>query len=163
MLHDGVVSKLWPQGEPIGSNEYRDTQLLGSATARPFQSAFGQDIHGNIFEKGSALFHSLIANHPFYNGNKRTAILALDHFLLANGYFLSLSNDQMYALAKKTATYREQGMGHEEILQDLAAALEGGTIPLSKLKKVSGLTGYENVSKLRRTIRRHKLNREQPG
>ena len=39
-------------------------------------------------EKAAALFHSLIANHPFGNGNKRTAVIALELFLSANSVLL---------------------------------------------------------------------------
>jgi len=39
-------------------------------------------------EKAAALFHSLIANHPFENGNKRTAVIALELFLSANSVLL---------------------------------------------------------------------------
>jgi prophage maintenance system killer protein len=49
---------------------------------------FSQDVHSTVLDKGAALFHSLTANHPFHNGNKRTAVLALDHFLLADDYVL---------------------------------------------------------------------------
>ena len=106
MLHDDLVFVIWPVTDPIALHEYHDIHLLSSATARPFQSALGQDVYPGIFEKGAALFHSLIASHPFHNGNKRTAILALDHFLLANGFFLALSNNHMYKLAMNTATYK---------------------------------------------------------
>jgi len=46
-------------------------------------------------EKGVALFHSLVANHAFIDGNKRTAVTALDHFLLANGFVLGVPNVQV--------------------------------------------------------------------
>lgn len=37
-----------------------------------------------IYDKGSALFQSLVLNHPFYNANKRTALMALHYFLEKN-------------------------------------------------------------------------------
>ena len=42
---------------------------IESALGRPFHSADGQDVYPTIIEKAAALFHSLIANHPFHNGN----------------------------------------------------------------------------------------------
>ena len=77
-IHDELVSRLWPGSDPIASGEYRNRKLLESATARPFHSAFGRDAYRTVFDKAAVLFHSLISNHPFYNGNKRTAALALD-------------------------------------------------------------------------------------
>lgn len=160
MLHDDLVSVIWPVTDPIALHEYRDIHLLSSATARPFQSAFGQDVYSGIFEKGAALFHSLIASHPFHNGNKRTAILALDHFLLANGFFLALSNNHMYKLAMNTATYKERGIGHDAILSQIEETLRSGSLPLSDLEKKGDRSSlYENVNRVRSIIRRHKLNR----
>ena len=69
----------------------------------PFQSAGGQEIYPTVVAKAAALFHSLISNHAFHNGNKRTAVLAMDTFLIGNGYSLALDNDPMYELARDTA------------------------------------------------------------
>ena len=106
IIHDRLVAQMWPGTDPIQSDEPRDTALLESAVNSPFQSAFGEDIHPYTIEKGAALFRSLNSNHCFLNGNKRTAVLALDTFLLANGYCLILSNEDMYKLAEKTASYK---------------------------------------------------------
>ncbi|HLA45582.1 MAG TPA: type II toxin-antitoxin system death-on-curing family toxin, partial [Aggregatilineales bacterium] len=49
-------------------------------------SAFGSDAYPSIFEKAAALLDSLSRNHPFVDGNKRTATAALILFLDENGY-----------------------------------------------------------------------------
>jgi death-on-curing protein len=109
LMHDWLVSEWWPNVEPVGPEEYRDRGLLESAVARPFQTVSGKCVFQSVPEKAAAFFHSLIANHPFENGNKRTAIVALELFLTANGLFLYLDNDHMYQLAKDTASYVPQG------------------------------------------------------
>lgn len=63
----------------------RDRGLLESALARPQASAFGEDAYPTRLEKAAAMFHSLVLNHPFVDGNKRTATLALEYFLNENG------------------------------------------------------------------------------
>lgn len=163
-LHDVVVSKVWGQ-EPVAPNEYRDLRLLDSAVGRPFQSAFGREPYGTILEKGAALFHSLISNHPFQNGNKRTAVLALDCFLLANNYYLLLSNNEMYKLAKDTATYRERRISHDAIFQHIVRRLrKGGAVPLRHLRRQPHLARFQRITmESRRRIRRHELNRQQPS
>ena len=85
-LHDKLVMVMWPDSEPVGAGGCRDINLLESAVARPFHSAFGVDAYPTILDKAAAFFHSLNSNHPFHDGNKRTAIIALDDFLVANGY-----------------------------------------------------------------------------
>src|SRR5258708_2671161 len=107
----------FPDSEPVGTA--RDRNKIESATYRPFQSGFGNDIFPTLTEKAAALFHALIADHPFGNGCKRTAIIAVDLFLAANGRFLALADDEMYPLAKDTATYTERGLTQDEILKQI--------------------------------------------
>jgi death-on-curing protein len=102
-IHDEVVACLWPGNQPIQPHEYRDLNLLDSAVNRPFQSFYGEEFYKTIFEKSASLFHSLVCNHCFSNGNKRTAVVSLEHFLCSNSYVLGLKNNQMYWLALKTA------------------------------------------------------------
>lgn len=59
----------------------RDIGLLQSAIARPQATFEGRDLYGDIFAKAAALMHSLVQNHPFLDGNKRTAIGAVVIFL----------------------------------------------------------------------------------
>lgn len=61
---------------------------LASAIERPQQVIFGEEIYPTLEQKAGALVQSLIQTHPFYNGNKRTALMCLDTFLRMNGYSL---------------------------------------------------------------------------
>ena len=70
-----------------GSHGIRDIGLLESAIARPFQTFGGEDLYRTTFEKAAALAESVIINHPFVDGNKRTGMLAMVSLLL-NGQFL---------------------------------------------------------------------------
>src|SRR5580658_4725428 len=99
-IHDELLQQFWPASGSIGALGVKNRDLLESAVGRPFQSAFGQDIYPTIIDKAAALFHSLVANHPFHDGNKRTAVVSLQHFLVANGFLPSLSNQDFYDLAK---------------------------------------------------------------
>jgi death-on-curing protein len=70
----------------IGSTPHlRDAGLLDSACHRPSATAFGDDAYPTLLLKAAALLHSLTANHPFIDGNKRTAWLATVVFLRDNG------------------------------------------------------------------------------
>ncbi len=63
----------------------RDRNMLESAIERPKQTVFGEDAYPTLTAKAAALFHSLVLNHPFMDGNKRTATVAVGDFLKANG------------------------------------------------------------------------------
>jgi death-on-curing protein len=68
----------------------KNHSLLDSAVHRAQQSVFGEDAYPSLFDKASALLESLVKNHCFHNGNKRTAYLVVKSFLLLNGYQLQM-------------------------------------------------------------------------
>jgi death on curing protein len=71
-----------------GSQGIRDLGLVESAVARP-QSGFGGEyLYTNIFDMAAALLQSLLKNHPFVDGNKRTALFSTGIFLKLNGFRL---------------------------------------------------------------------------
>ncbi|MHA6482137.1 type II toxin-antitoxin system death-on-curing family toxin [Paenibacillus sp. strain BS8-2] len=74
----------------------KDHGLLESAVHRPQQSVFGEDAYPNLFDKAAALLDSLVKNHCFHNGNKRTAYLVTKSFLMLNGKYLSM--ERKYAV-----------------------------------------------------------------
>lgn len=71
-----------------GSQGVRDLGLLESAVYRPQASFGGKNLYRNIFDKAAALLQSLLKNHPFVDGNKRTALTSAGVFLKINGYKL---------------------------------------------------------------------------
>lgn len=65
-IHEFLIDKFG------GSHGIRDVSLLKSALARPFQTFDQVDLHKSHVEKAAALIESIITNHPFVDGNKRT-------------------------------------------------------------------------------------------
>jgi len=65
--------------------EVGDYGLLDAAIARPQSTVFGTDAYPDLFTKAAALMQSLARNHPFLDGNKRTAWAAAWVFLSING------------------------------------------------------------------------------
>ena len=64
-----------------GSYGIRDENLLESAIARPFQTFDDQDLYIEIYQKAAAICESIIINHPFVDGNKRTGLLVIAFIL----------------------------------------------------------------------------------
>ena len=158
IIHDTFISVWWPNVEPVGPGEFRDRGLVDSAVARPFQTACGQEVFPTLPEKAAALFHSLIANHPFDNGNKRTAVIALDLFLSANGFFLYLENDPMYELAKDTASYVPKGITHEQTVARIAEAVRNNSMPLEKMQENGLEKLLRSARRIRKAVRDHPFN-----
>src|SRR3989344_6486049 len=71
-----------------GSQGVRDWDLLSSALGRPQATFGGEDLYPDIFLKAASLIQSLSSNHPFVDGNKRTALTTLEYFLDLNEYNL---------------------------------------------------------------------------
>jgi death-on-curing protein len=86
-----------------GSSGVRDIGLLESALARPQGTFGGQDLYPDLWSKAAALMQSLIKNHPFVDGNKRTALTAVGLFLELNGYTLTASNAEAVDFALQAA------------------------------------------------------------
>jgi len=78
--------------ETGGSYGVRDLSMLLSAVGRPHASYDKQDLYPDMYTKAAALMDSLIRNHPFMDGNKRTGIAAASLFLRANNYQVNASN-----------------------------------------------------------------------
>ena len=84
-IHDVLVTTF---GGPQG---VRDAGLLESALFRP-QTGYYEDLAG----VATALFESLLMNHPFIDGNKRVAFFATDVFLRLNGWKLRVDPDKAH-------------------------------------------------------------------
>jgi len=87
-----------------GSHGIRDKGLLESAVFRPQTTVFNQEAYPDFFEKCAVLGYSLIQNHPFIDGNKRTGFAAMHLMLLINGYDLTSSSRGEVAMAEKVAS-----------------------------------------------------------
>lgn len=69
-----------------GSEGLRDRAALEAAAARPAATFGGEDLYPDVAAKAAAVMHSLVANHPFVDGNKRVGAHALILTLLVNGH-----------------------------------------------------------------------------
>jgi death-on-curing protein len=92
-----------------GSEGIHNRGLLESAVFRPQSTVFGQDAYQGLFEKCAVLGYSLIQNHPFIDGNKRTGFAAMHLMLLVNGYDLKSTTQEEVAMTEDIAS----GIIHE--------------------------------------------------
>lgn len=81
----------------------RDVALLESAIAQPRMTFNGADLYQDISEKASALGFSMIQNHPFADGNKRTGHAVMESFLVVNGYEINASVDEQVDIVLQVA------------------------------------------------------------
>ncbi|MCC5925502.1 MAG: type II toxin-antitoxin system death-on-curing family toxin [Bacteroidetes bacterium] len=87
-----------------GAMGIRDEALLDSALAQPQASFDGSYVHEDIFHMAAAYAYHLCQNHPFYDGNKRTALIAAYTFLYVNGYQLVADKKSLFAIMMDLAS-----------------------------------------------------------
>lgn len=89
-----------------GGSGVRDLELLESALAQP-RSAFGEQYaHEGLFAMAAAYLFHIARNHPFVDGNKRTALLAALVFLDINGIPVERESEALYELTMGVAEGR---------------------------------------------------------
>jgi len=87
-----------------GAVGIRDLGALESALAQPRMTYGGTELYSTIAEKAAALGFSLINNHPFVDGNKRTGHAAMEVFLILNGYEIDASVDEQVLIVLQVAS-----------------------------------------------------------
>jgi death-on-curing protein len=89
-LHDALVEEFGGEKGLLSEN------LLFSAISRPFVGLKdGKELYPTIERKAAALMHSMVKNHPFIDGNKRTASNVTLIFLRENGYSLNFTDNEI--------------------------------------------------------------------
>ena len=109
--------------ETGGMDGILDINLLISATGRPQATFDGNDLYADIFDKATALMDSLVRNHAFVDGNKRTAITATGLFLRLNAHVLDVSNIEMVQFTLSCAQ-------SQKTIEDITAWLKQHSKPL---------------------------------
>ena len=106
-----------------GAEGIRDTSALESSLAQPLQTFGGEDLYPSIPVKAAALCFFLVRNHPFVDGNKRTAHAAMEVMLVLNGFevaaFVDEQEQTMLALAAGTLSREEFTLWLEQHLRHI--------------------------------------------
>jgi death on curing protein len=97
LLEDAVKAIHQRQiAEQGGSPGLRDEGLLKSALARPHNLLAYSEQDPDFAQLAASYAHGIARNHPFIDGNKRTALIAARTFLLLNGRDLEASQEDKY-------------------------------------------------------------------
>jgi death-on-curing protein len=91
-----------------GAPGIRDRRALEAALAR-LQTGYYDD----LLQEAAALWESLSQNHPFVDGNKRTAVTVTAAFLTANGYFLKFNDADAFSFLN--GLYETGRVGFQEL------------------------------------------------
>lgn len=98
-----ITRELMSYQEPIPDYTTRENSLLDSALSSPRQTFGNKLLYPTLPKQAAILFYSLIKNHPFKNGNKRIAVMALVVFLYLNNKWISVHPVELYQIACKVS------------------------------------------------------------
>jgi len=93
--------------------------LLSSAVAMPYASFHDTFLHADIFEMAAAYAFHISQNHPFVDGNKRTALASALVFLELNGITISDPHEKLYEAMMSLTSGNLNKAGFAEILRKL--------------------------------------------
>lgn len=97
-LHDRLIAQTG------GSFGVRDIGRLESSLAQPRMTFDGVELYPTLVEKAATLGFSIIQNHPFLDGNKRTGHAAMEIFLFLNGFEIRSSTDEQEKVVLQVAS-----------------------------------------------------------
>ena len=97
-IHEFLINKFG------GSHGIREKILLESALARPFQTFDKVDLYKSHIEKAAALIESIVTNHPFIDGNKRTGYVLMRLYLMENNLDISADQNEKYEFVTSIAS-----------------------------------------------------------
>lgn len=99
LIHELLINRFG------GAKGILDEAALDSAIKRPYQTFDGNELYPTALEKAAAIFESIIANHPFMDGNKkRTAYVLMRMLLLNEKQDIDASENDKYEFVMKAAS-----------------------------------------------------------
>jgi len=105
-IHDALCNDFQMSSDPIEPSGVRDPALLESACQRPRTSLGTTYKYTTVESAASALLHSLVHNHPFHNGNKRTALVSMLVFMDENRMILTCDQQSLFKFVLQVSQHR---------------------------------------------------------
>lgn len=105
-IHYQIAQDFKDTPDPIAPAGVRNAELLASAAGRPATGLGEYRKYPTVEMAAAALTHSVIHNHPFYNGNKRTALVSMLSFMDENGLTLTSSQDELFKWTVRVAGHK---------------------------------------------------------
>ncbi len=142
-IHKELVDLFNKEDDPISPSGIRSFDLLESACSRPNIGIGTNYKYKNLEQKLSALFHSLTKNHPFHNGNKRTALVTLLTVLSRNNLRLSeeVSDEEIFdfviAVTEDNFPKPKHDLDTDQVVENISKWIK--TKSISNSTSISGM------------------------
>lgn len=150
-VHYGLVALFEKEEDPVSPAGIKSADMLASACSRPHTGIGSTDKYDTLFRKAAALFHSLTKNHPFHNGNKRTALVTLLTTLSRNDRRLrqDVNDDEIFdfvvAVTADEFPHATERLEPDAVVEEIAKWLKERTV--AKKGATPGMTTNEFISR----------------
>jgi len=151
-IHWELVRDFAQDADPIDPPGVRSPDLLASAVFRQHTALGEQTKYPTVEMAAAALFHAIVHDHPFFNGNKRTALVSMLVLLDENGVMPTCDEDELFQLVLRLAQHKLVPRGKAradrevlhvaEWLQARSRNVEKGERPIQWRKLRQILSGY---------------------
>ncbi|MEM6263646.1 MAG: Fic family protein [Bacteroidota bacterium] len=98
VFHERLIEKFG------GASGIRSIELLESAISRPYQTFDGKDLYPEPADKAAAILESIVKNHPFIDGNKRTGYVLMRLMLMQEGLDIDAGENEKYEFVIRVAS-----------------------------------------------------------
>lgn len=153
-IHYELARVFENENDPISPVGVKSESLLSSACERPHTGAGGVFKYVSLEKKLAALFHSLTKNHPFNNGNKRTAIVSVLTALYRNNrrFDSSVTDDVLYDFVVSVTADEfprpNHGMSVDSTVDSIAKWIKGRSISFNS--RPTGMKTSEFINKCKK-------------
>jgi len=136
-IHEALVEDFATTPDPIFPPGLKHPELLESAVSRQFTSLGGVPKYKTLGHMAASLFYGLALNHPFHNGNKRTAIVALLCLADANDLTVTATQQELYEFVLTVVQHRFRpttGMATSQAIDAEVTTMAGWITPRFRRK-----------------------------
>lgn len=162
-VHGGLVALFEKEEDSVSPPGVRSENLLESACMRPHTGGGGADKYDTLYRKCAALFHSLTKNHPFHNGNKRTALVTILRTLDRNDKRLAneVTDDELFdfvvAVTGDEFPKPDHGKNVDEVVEEISQWLKSHTTAVGG--STSGMTAAAFIERCKQSGAKYKQGR----
>ena len=153
-IHDRLTEDAANSDDPISPAGIKNEGMLHSAVARQ-QAGYGSVLkYSNQISNAASLCYGICGNHPFHNGNKRTALVSLLSHLDKNGYTFKTGTNQnilysfLLSVAGHTIVPKKKIKGHDQSDLEVAAMADWIRKRTRRIEKGERSLSYPEFEKI---------------
>lgn len=149
LLQINIMGQKIVENDVLAMYGVREEHLLSSIPNSIKQNVFGKELYPTIIDKCSHIWEVLSKYHCFYNGNKRTALIATILLLKINGYTLNTSKVDLFDISINIA---KGEMNKKKVREFLLENSEIDLVAIHNLEENASILVSNEISKIKENL-----------